>query len=137
MPQPEGAVGERPRYTCPEATCQEERRLPLAKTGPRGPARAVEPVPLPVVDPQAEADLPEAGPSVFDRLARRRPVERPTTMFVTQVGGTLILSGLPVLEQRRLYGQVALQVSALGQAPEARNGVTLQGARLLGLLEEP
>ena len=43
---------------------------PLAKTGPRGPARAVEPVPLPVVDPQAEADLPEAGPSVFDRLAQ-------------------------------------------------------------------
>ena len=33
------------------------RVLPLAKTGPRGPARAVEPVPLPVVDPQAEADL--------------------------------------------------------------------------------
>ena len=42
-----------------------------------------------------------------------------------------ILSGLPVQEQRHLYGQVALQVSALGQAPEARNGVTLQGARLL------
>ena len=41
--------------------------------------------------PQAEADLPEAGPSVFDRLARRRPVERPTTMFGTQSGGTLIL----------------------------------------------
>ena len=38
------------------------RVLPLTKTGPRGPARAVEPVPLPVVDPQAEADLPEAGP---------------------------------------------------------------------------
>ena len=52
-------------------------------------------------------------------------------MFATQAGGTLILSGLPVLEQRHLYGQVALQVSALGQAPEARNGVTLQGARLL------
>ena len=103
------------------------RVWPLAKTGPRGPARAVEPVPLPVADPQAEADLPEAGPSVFDRLARRRPVERPTTMFATQAGGTLILSGLPVLEQRHLYGQVALQVSALGQAPEARNGVTLQG----------
>ena len=32
------------------------RVLPLAKTGPRGPARAVEPVPL--VGPQAEADLP-------------------------------------------------------------------------------
>ena len=48
-------------------------------------------------------------------------------MFATQAGGTLILSGLPVLE----HGQVALQVSALGQAPEARNGVTLQGARLL------
>ena len=99
--------------------------LPLTKTGPRGPTRAVEPVPLPVADPQAEADLPEAGLSVFDRLARRRP------MFATQAGGTLILSGLPVLEQRHLYGQVALQVSALGQAPEARNGVTLQGARLL------
>ena len=83
------------------------------------------------MDPQAEADLPEAGSSVFDRLAQRRPVERPTTMFATQAGGTLILSGLPVLEQRHLYGQVALQVSALGQAPEARNGVTLQGARLL------
>ena len=52
-------------------------------------------------------------------------------MFRTQSGGTLILSGLPVQEQRHLYGQVALQVSALGQAPEARNGVTLQGARLL------
>ena len=36
-----------------------------------------------------------------------------------------------MLEQRHLYGQVALQVSALGQAPEARNGVTLQGVRLL------
>ena len=48
-------------------------------------------------------------------------------MFRTQSGGTLILSGLHVQEQR----QVALQVSALGQAPEARNGVTLQGARLL------
>ena len=48
------------------------RVLPLAKTGPRGPARAVEPVPLPVADPQAEADLPEAGPSVFDRLAQWR-----------------------------------------------------------------
>ena len=107
------------------------RVLSLAKMGPREPARAVEPVPLPVVDPQAEADLPEAGPSVFGRLARRRPVERPTTMFGTQSGGTLILSGLPVQEQRHLYGQVALQVSALGQAPEARNGVTLQGARLL------
>ena len=33
------------------------RVLVVAKTGPRGPARAVEPVPLPVVDPQAEADL--------------------------------------------------------------------------------
>ena len=52
-------------------------------------------------------------------------------MFGTQSGGTLILSGLPVQEQRHLYGQVALQVSALGQAPEARNGVTRQGARLL------
>ena len=62
------------------------RVLPLAKTGPRGPARAVEPVPLPVADPQAEADLPEAGPSLFDRVARRRPVERPTTMFATQAG---------------------------------------------------
>ena len=51
VPQPEGAVGERSHYTCPEATRQEER--------------------------------------------------------------------------------LALQVSALGQAPEARNGVTLQGARLL------
>ena len=59
------------------------RVLPLVKTGPRGPARAVEPVSLPVVEPQAEADLPEAGPSVFDRLARRRPVERPTTIFAT------------------------------------------------------
>ena len=88
--------------------------------------RAVEPVALPVVDPQAEADLPEAGPSVFDRF---RPVERP--MFGTQSGGTLILSGLPVQEQRHLYGRVALQVSALGQAPQPRNGVTLQGARLL------
>ena len=29
------------------------RVLPLAKTGPRGPARAVEPLPLPVVDPQS------------------------------------------------------------------------------------
>ena len=75
------------------------RVLPLAKTGPRGPARAVEPVPFSVVDPQAEADLPEAGPSVFDRMARRRPVERPTTMFAG-----------------------------------ARNGVTLQGARLLVVL---
>ena len=36
-----------------------------------------------------------------------------------------------MLEQCHLYGQVALQVSALGRAPEARNGVTLQGARLL------
>ena len=52
-------------------------------------------------------------------------------MFGTQSGGTLILSGLPLQEQRHLYGQVALQVSALGQAPEARNGVTLQDARLL------
>ena len=45
--------------------------------------------------------------------------------------GTLVLSGLPVHEQRHLYGQVALQVSALGQTPGARNGVTLQGACLL------
>ena len=49
-------------------------------------------------------------------------------MFGTQSGGTLILSGLPVQEQRHLYGQVACS-----QAPEARNGVTLQGARLLAL----
>ena len=56
-------------------------------------------------------------------------------MFGTQSGGTLILSGLPVQEQRHLYGQVALQVSALGQAPEARNGVTLQGGGCCCLLE--
>ena len=113
------------------------RVLFVAKTGPRGPARAVEPVPLPVVDPQAEADLPEAGPSVFDRLARRRPVERPTTMFGTQ-SGALILSGLPVQEQRHLYGRVALQGLSFG--PGTRSQEWSDSARCAAarcLLEEP
>ena len=109
------------------------RVLPLAKTGPRRPARAVEPAPLPIVDPASEVELPAAGPSGFDQLARRRQVERATTMFRTHSGGILVLSGLPLHEQRQLYGQVALQVSALGQTPESRQGVTLPGARLLAV----
>ena len=90
-------------------------------------------------EPAAEASSSHCGPAAADEefvdvlvedepepvpmtpppraMARRRPVERPTTMFATQAGGTLILSGLPVLEQRHLYGQVALQVSARRRKP--------------------
>ena len=67
-----------------------------------------------MVDPSSEVEL-HTGPSVFNnRLA---------------LSLRLLSSPVPVHEQRHLYGQVALQVSALGQTPEARNGVTLQGAR--------
>ena len=66
------------------------------------------PAPVPALDPASEVELPAAGPSVFDQLARRRQVERPTTMFAGDARWWhLVLSSLPLREQRQLYGQVA------------------------------
>ena len=88
------------------------------------------------VEPNGPADPPgvevaaAAAPSIFDQLAGRRAVQRPSEVYKLRSGGKIILSGLPLEQFRHLYPDTALQVCCLGQTPESRKGISLAGARV-------
>ncbi|CAE7752814.1 unnamed protein product [Symbiodinium sp. CCMP2592] len=95
------------------------------------PAPKIKAMPKAFRTPPAPDPTEAENQAVFDNLAGRRPVQRPTCIWESPAGGRLFLSGLPLRETSGQFPTIHLQITCMDRTPEQRGGIALCSRNLL------